>query len=96
MLNEAERLDLKNKAPLLLVAVLFDEDIINQIKKYRTLLLRFCYEDEKAQRCLLGGVEQLIWERKDALLQKSAHIIKALYDADICEEEVLLDWGKKV
>jgi len=29
------------------------------------------------------------------LFQKTAHIIKTLYDEDICNEEVLLAWGDK-
>lgn len=50
----------------------------------------------QAQRHLLGGIEQLIAEHVDTLLPKSAHIIKALYDNDVIEEEVLLAWGEKV
>jgi translation initiation factor 5 len=95
MVNEAERLELKQKAPLLLADVIFDTDVVNQIKEYRVLLLRFCLNDKKAQRHLLGGVEQLIFAKKEALLAKSAHILKALYDNDVCEEEVILAWGAK-
>ena len=47
MLNEAERLELKTKAPLLLANVLFTDDIVNRIKQYRNLLLRFCINDIK-------------------------------------------------
>ncbi|KAF7638506.1 W2 domain-containing protein [Meloidogyne graminicola] len=95
MLNEAERLELKNKASLLLANVLFTEDLVQQIKFYRNLLLRFCMNDAKAQRHLLGGIEQKVFSKKDVLLPKTAHIIKALYDNDICDEEVLISWGKK-
>ena len=35
-------------------------------------------------------------EFKATLLPKVAHIFKELYDNDILEEEVLIDWGKKV
>uniref|UniRef100_A0A915D1H9 Eukaryotic translation initiation factor 5 n=1 Tax=Ditylenchus dipsaci TaxID=166011 RepID=A0A915D1H9_9BILA len=93
--NEAERLELKTKAPLLLADVLFDTDVINQIKVHRNLLLRFCLNDKKAQRHLLGGIEQLINANKDVLLPKTAHIIKALYDSDVCDEETILTWGSK-
>lgn len=96
MINEAERLELKTKAPLLLAVVLFNTDVVKQIQTYRNLLIRFCYKDQKAQRHLVGGIEQLILKNKDVLLPRSAHIIKALYDNDICEEEVLLSWGAKV
>uniref|UniRef100_A0A914WNN3 Eukaryotic translation initiation factor 5 n=1 Tax=Plectus sambesii TaxID=2011161 RepID=A0A914WNN3_9BILA len=95
MLNESERLELKNKAPLLLCDVIFDENVLQQIKEYRTLFLRFTYEDKKAQRHLLGGIEQLISKNTNVLLPKSALIIKTLYDEDIVGEEMLIEWGKK-
>lgn len=95
IVNEAERLELKTKAPLLLADVIFDVGVVNQIKVNRNLLLRFCLNDKKAQRHLLGGIEQLIYANKELLLSKTAHIIKALYDTDVCDEEVLLAWGQK-
>ncbi|EFP00125.1 hypothetical protein GCK72_019365 [Caenorhabditis remanei] len=95
--DEAERLELKQKASLLLANVLFDEKVVadKQISAHRNLLLRFVMNDKKAQRYLLGGIEQVIHKHNDELLSKSAHIIKSLYDSDICEEEVLLAWGEK-
>lgn len=97
MADEAERLELKQKAPLLLADVLFNENILKdkQIENNRRLLLRFTLNDQKAQRYLLGGVEQLIVKHEEALFAKAAHIIKALYDTDICEEEALIAWGEK-
>ncbi|VDO26852.1 unnamed protein product [Brugia timori] len=95
LLNEAERLELKSKATLLLADVLFDTNVISQIMEYRNILLRFTVNDHKAQRHLLGGIEQLISKHLDTLFPKSAHIIKALYDNDVVEEEVLLAWGEK-
>lgn len=95
LLNEAERLELKSKATLLLADVLFDTNVVNQIAEYRNILLRFTVDDHKAQRHLLGGIEQLISKHFDTLFPKSAHIIKALYDNDVVEEEVLLAWGEK-
>lgn len=95
--DEAERLELKQKASLLLANVLFDEKIVadKQIPTHRNLLLRFTLNDKKAQRYLLGGIEQVIHKHNEELLSKSAHIIKSLYDSDICEEEALLAWGEK-
>jgi hypothetical protein len=66
-----------------------------QIKQYRVIFLRFCHENPKAQKYLLGGVEQIIALNKATLLPKIVHILKALYDADILEEEVILDWGRR-
>lgn len=97
MRDEAERLELKQKASLLLANVLFDEKIVSeeQVKKYRNLLLRFVLNDKKAQRYLLGGIEQVIHKYESELLPRTPHIIKALYDEDVCEEEALLAWGEK-
>ena len=58
---------------------------------------QFCHENTKAQKYLLGGIEQLVGNvHKEELLPKVPHILKALYDLDIVDEEVLLDWDKKV
>ncbi|ESO84468.1 hypothetical protein LOTGIDRAFT_132224 [Lottia gigantea] len=94
---EAERLEVKDKATLVLVELLFDTNILQQIKNHRKLLLSFCYENPKAQKYLLGGIEQLVGEvHKDILLPKVPHILKLLYDTDIVEEKVMLEWGEKV
>jgi translation initiation factor 5 len=95
LLNEAERLDLKTKAPLLLVLVLFTKDILNELTTYRTIFLRFCLDNKKGQRYLLGGIEQFL-EKNPDLLPRAPHIVKALYDKDLCTEESILAWGMKV
>lgn len=95
LIAEAERLEIKSKAPLVLAELLFDDKIHIQIKKYRTLLLRFTHEDSKAQRYLIGGIEQVIALHKDVLLPKVSAILKLLYDTDILEEKVLLEWSGK-
>ena len=40
---EAERLDVKDKGPLILVELLFDNNILTQIKQHRILFLRVLY-----------------------------------------------------
>lgn len=93
---ESDRLDIRDKAPLILSELLLDEDIIKQLKKYRTLLLRFTLDNKRAQKSLLGGMECVVQLHSDALLPKVSAILKVLYDLDIVEEETILDWGKKV
>lgn len=95
LVNEAERLELKNKAPVLLADVIFTENVLEELKEHKDLLIHFCLGDKKAQRALLGGVEQLIHKYPE-LIKKAAHIVKGLYDLDICEEENILAWGAKV
>lgn len=49
-----------------------------QLKKYRILFLRFTHEDPKAQKYLLGGIEQVIALHKDNLLPKVPGILKVI------------------
>ncbi|XP_050430542.1 eukaryotic translation initiation factor 5 [Adelges cooleyi] len=96
LVAEAERLEVKSKATLVLAELLFDDKIHLQLKKHRVLFLRFCHEDQKAQRYLLGGIEQVIGLHKTTLLPKVSAILKLFYDADILEESVLLDWASRI
>ena len=96
LLKEAERLGIKDKATIILSELLFSENIIEEIQKYKILLLRFCHENKKAQKYLLGGFEKLVGEvYKDKLFAKIAIILKKFYDEDVLEEEVLIEWSAK-
>lgn len=59
------------------------------------MILRFTHENTKAQKALLGGIECIISLHQPILLPKVAHILKALYDMDLVEEEIILEWGSK-
>lgn len=76
LITEAERLEIKTKAPLILAELLFDQNIAAQAKKYRVLLLRFTHDDIKAQKYLIRGIEQVIALHKDALMPKVPGILK--------------------
>ena len=53
--------------------------------------------NHKAQRYLLGAYEMLIGKSFPIqLLPKAAHILKAMYDNDLVEEEIILNWAEKV
>lgn len=97
LVKEAERLEIKDKSTLVLTELLLTkENIIADIKTYRMLFLRFCHKNPKAQKYLLGGYEKLVGEvYKDELFNSSMKILNQLYDEDILEEEVLLEWAKK-
>ena len=60
------------------------------------MFLRFTHENQKAQKYLLGGIEKTIETKEAALLVRVPHILKELFDEDILEEEVILEWAKKV
>ncbi|XP_064601567.1 eukaryotic translation initiation factor 5-like [Liolophura sinensis] len=97
ILAEAERLEVKDKCPLILVELLLSDKVLQDIKTHRILFLRFCHGNKKAQKYMLGGLEQLIGNvYKENLMPKVPHILKTLYDLDILDEEVLIEWGTKV
>ena len=61
------------------------------------MYLQFCHNNQKAQKYLLGGIEMLVGDvHKNILMPKVPRILKELYDTDVLEEEVLIEWGKKV
>lgn len=93
---EADRLEISQKAPLVLAELLFTQNIPNEVKKHRNLLLRFTHNCLKAQRYLIGGLEQIIFLHSAKLLDKVAAIFKLFYDNDILEEKALLEWASKV
>jgi len=55
------------------------------------------HDNQKAQKYLLGAFEILVGKSyPDQLMSKVPHILKSLYDNDLVEEEVFLQWGPKV
>lgn len=98
IVGEAERLEIKNKAPIVLCELLFTDKMIKDklVKKNKILLMRFCHENQKAQKYLMGGLEKTIESHEAVLLPKVPIILKEMYEEDIIEEEVTLDWAKKV
>lgn len=63
----------------MLAELFFTASIATEIKRFRMLFLRFTHEDARAQRALLGGVEQIIALHKEALLPKTAVILKVKF-----------------
>lgn len=60
-------------------------------------VFQFCQDSPKAQKYLIGGLEMLIGQEYSAsLMPRVPHILKAFYDLDILDEEVILEWAKKV
>lgn len=96
IMAEAERLEVKEKAPLILARVLFDDDMCKQIGRYKKVFARFTVGDRKAQKYLLGGFEHLVGEAfTGVLMPKAMKLLKEFYDQDILEEEAILDWYDK-
>ncbi|MGH0139447.1 UNVERIFIED_CONTAM: hypothetical protein FKN15_063910 [Acipenser sinensis] len=96
ILAEAERLDVSAMGPLILSELLFDENIRDQMKKYKRHFLRFCHNNKKAQKYLLGGFECLVKIHQTQLLPRVPLVLKDMYDADLLDEDVILAWAEKV
>jgi translation initiation factor 5 len=96
MHSEANRLEVLQKATLVLAELLFSANIVAEVKKHRNLLLRFTHDDTKAQKYLLGGIELVVALHVAKLMDKVAVILKLFYDLDLLEEKVLVEWGLKV
>ncbi|KAJ3019802.1 UNVERIFIED_CONTAM: hypothetical protein HDU68_010502, partial [Siphonaria sp. JEL0065] len=96
----ASELSIKDsKAIIILMQILFTKEMLlaSQIKNHASLLHYFV-KNEKAQKALLGGIETFITgedDVKSALYTKVALILKAFYDEELLDEEVVLAWGDK-
>ena len=53
--------------------------------------------NQKAQKHFMGAFEIIVGQSyPELLMPKVAHILKAFYDNDLVEEEVIIDWASKV
>lgn len=95
VLGEAQRLECKEKGVRILAEELFDANIGAQITTFAALFQRFVFDNEKAQRYLLGGLEVVIHRYSGLLLDKTPGILKKFYDSDILDEDVIINWSEK-
>lgn len=103
--TEAERLDVKDEAALVICRVLFEKkpELLADsavVQQQRALFLRFTAGNDRAQRHLLGAIEQNLCGVKDkqdreALVTKIPRVLELFYDADVLEEKQILKWGDK-
>jgi translation initiation factor 5 len=84
----------KHRLVQVIVQVVFDDKVAQQVKK-RVPLLRKFVTNEKAQKSLLGGFERLVGLNHRSAMPKIPAVLKALYDADLVDEAVVLKWGSK-
>lgn len=95
IVNEVNRLEVNNKAPLVLIELLCDVNILNQLETYANIFQKVCEDNAKSQRAMIGGCEIMVEQNYAELFKFFPHILKKLYDLDIAEEDVILTWGKK-
>ncbi|CAE7064590.1 unnamed protein product [Rhizoctonia solani] len=95
--NKTEDLGIgrKHKTAEILGRALFTEDIEKEIPKHGALLAKVV-TSEKHQKSLLGGVERFVGVEHPNLIPSIPKILMAFYQADVLEEEVILQWGTHV
>ncbi|GMM35654.1 translation initiation factor eIF5 [Saccharomycopsis crataegensis] len=75
--------------------VLFDDNIVEEIKKHEQFLDKLL-ETEDHEKAFLGGIERLLGLEKPALIAKMPKILYELYDADLVSEEAIKKFGTTV
>lgn len=92
-----KKYELKNRDTICLLyeALLYDtDDLINAIKKYGKVISTFI-KGPIGQKVILGYTEELVGLKKPELLKDMPLILEAFYDADILEEDEILEWYEK-
>lgn len=97
LLQEVARLDVReDMAIVVYMQVFFDKTFSSKLISTHADTLKAFMKNEKCQKGLLGGFERLVGEIFPAeLMAKVPVLLKAFYDEDIVDEEVILAWGEK-
>ncbi|KAF8599301.1 translation initiation factor [Ceratobasidium sp. AG-I] len=85
----------KHKAAEILGRALFTENIEKEIPTYQNLLTQVV-SSEKHQKSFLGGLERFVGVDHPNLVAAVPKILMALYQIDVLEEEVIVQWGTHV
>jgi len=80
-------------------AVSFDENAVKQLQTHKKVLIKLMKASpnkEKTQKFILAQMETLVGEtHKETLLKKTPAFLKAMYDLDLIDEEVIIKWFDK-
>jgi translation initiation factor 5 len=73
--------------------LLFTKDILKQLKPPKTnVLKKIVGTSAKGQQGVLAALVELCGVKETGLLKSVPHILKALYDLDIVDEDVIIGW----
>lgn len=94
IIKKIQELNIKShKALVVIPQVLFANSKIEDIYSKVDLLQKLC-TDEKCQKGLLGGLERLVMLVNKDLQRKFPLVLQSLYQGDVLEEDVLLQWAE--
>jgi len=96
--KENDKFHIRDKAVLYLCEFLFENPnkILQQIKSNQALFLKFTSANPKAQKYLLRGFELTILKFRHLLMTRVPHILKAFYDFNILDENIIVEWYTQV
>ncbi|XP_059645397.1 eukaryotic translation initiation factor 5-like [Cornus florida] len=72
-----------------------EKGFTKEVSKKKSYLAAAVAQDEKSQLLLLRAMEAFCVKSSSAALKEVALILKALYDADVLEEEYIVQWYKE-
>lgn len=78
-----------------IMQTIFSGDDFGRVFRERLPLLQHFVSGEREQKALLGSMERLISTVNGKLLEKVNLILQTLYNSELVEEEVLMEWRKK-
>ncbi|KAI3642691.1 hypothetical protein MP228_012246 [Amoeboaphelidium protococcarum] len=84
-----------DKAVAVMVQVLFDDGIVQQVPKRAQYFLKLLVDNEKCQKAFIGGVERVLGVNYPQLKSKFVLVLKEAYEADLLDEEVIINWSQK-
>ncbi|CUM67968.1 uncharacterized protein PRCAT00005682001 [Priceomyces carsonii] len=74
---------------------LFDDDIVTQLDEHLGLLAKLIV-DSSFEKAFLGGLERFFGLEKPDLLPLLPKVLMKVYDKELINEEIIIDWGSKV
>lgn len=92
--SEARRLDILEKAPLVLTEILLTANIMEEISEHQSLLRYFCKQGHQFQKYFVYGLEQIICLHIDILLEKVPIILQLCFDSLGLFVSPILEWAE--
>lgn len=83
------KLEQDEKALQVLGQVLFDENIVEELKSHEAMLARLL-QDEDQEKAFLGGIERYVGLENQSLIAKIPKILYELYDLELISEPVMI------
>ncbi|KII62786.1 Eukaryotic translation initiation factor 5 [Thelohanellus kitauei] len=95
VVHESRRLDLADEAIVAIADVLFQSDDLLKIITVNRVLIKKLVQSRQAERNLLGSIEISVSKNHECLIPRVSKIFMCLYQLDLVEEDIFLEWSQK-